>query len=348
MRHLGRSCFLIILVCALLLGLVVGIITPALTYSQEKTTNAELLLKVDQNKLSLHVAKNSNGEITCEASCKDSKDISVAELEGPYRIIVDLIGCTEKIAKNLQVPNNEIIKSVRIGSHPDKLRIVLDVFPEQTPLFEWNKDKNKLQFKLTSTKTGAIAPVTQASPAQTIATSTPVSLPSLAPTFTITSEPTLAPTATFVKLQPSLTLGPSPTPVATATLTIKATAIPTATHSEPHTENLLLEEQSLNNIQFSYTDMGHEPVVKLLLQQKALFNLTKKEERLYLLVVPNSDIRYDYLDLIQFPPHDFIGLTYLKAKKTNDNLEVEIGVERGIKISAIPNNNEIWIRSLNK
>ena len=58
-------------------------------------------------------------------------------LSGPPRIVVDFVGLKLKKSEDLNAPKNGVIKQFRLGAHPDKLRVVIDLLTTDTPTYEW-------------------------------------------------------------------------------------------------------------------------------------------------------------------------------------------------------------------
>lgn len=100
----------------------------------------------------------------------------------------------------------------------------------------------------------------------------------------------------------------------------------------------------LKEIIFSYEEPGHEPVTRLTLTTKAEFKLAKRSEREYLLAIQGCKLSGRHLSLAQYPPQDFDGITYIAATSKNGNVDIAIGVDRGVKLSAFFKDGEIWVR----
>ncbi len=63
-------------------------------------------------------------EISTAKPLKHFKHFSLAN---PSRVVLDLLGSFKEHAPTMNVPSNQLITSVRIGKHDDKLRIVADI-----------------------------------------------------------------------------------------------------------------------------------------------------------------------------------------------------------------------------
>lgn len=63
-------------------------------------------------------------EISTTKPLKHFKHFSLAN---PSRVVLDLLGSFKEHAPTMNVPSNQLITSVRIGKHDDKLRIVADI-----------------------------------------------------------------------------------------------------------------------------------------------------------------------------------------------------------------------------
>jgi len=72
-------------------------------------------------------------------------------LENPQRKVVDLLGAFKPHAPTMQVPENNYVSGLRIGDHPDKLRIVADIKAEDRLKMQVERVSEK-QIRLTVTR----------------------------------------------------------------------------------------------------------------------------------------------------------------------------------------------------
>jgi len=149
----------------------------------------------------------------------DSK-INAFLLSDPARLVIDFEGASVKKSENFAAPANGVIKQVRLGAHPEKLRIVVDLIQSTAPEYEWKAGKRQAIIKfvesIQANAPAAPQPATpQAAPPQAL-------IPPVVP-----SAPTAAPS------QPAQAISPAtPTPFLTATPTMAAIMTPTPSPTE--------------------------------------------------------------------------------------------------------------------
>jgi hypothetical protein len=169
----------------------------------------------------------------------DSK-VNSFTLSDPPRVVVDFEGASVKKSEDLTAPENDVIKQIRIGAHPAKIRFVLDMKRASAPEYDWRAGKRQAVLKFVegaadtaaapAPAAAATKPAT-ASPAAALPTQPPASTtaaPSVvttqaAPTHTHTTIPTAAPT-----LSPTPQPSSSPTPLPAATKATLSDLEPTA------------------------------------------------------------------------------------------------------------------------
>lgn len=197
-------------------------------------------------------------------------------------------------------------------------------------------------------------------------TSTSLAQQSPAPSFVspITSEETLiaaAPAEDPVSLPaPSALpiLEPPPEPTATAAAFYPTnTAIPAtpASAAEAPTVRALVAQvplpagrQTLVAIDFESVYFDQAQGFRLSLTLPPQFKLSKKSERSYSLLISDSIVGGDHLKLVHFPPQHLPGLTHVLAGQKGSDVEITIGVERGIRILAVARGTDILVRTITR
>ncbi|NWG03847.1 MAG: type IV pilus secretin PilQ [Syntrophaceae bacterium] len=66
------------------------------------------------------------------------------KLDSPARLVVDLWGIESRYPKKSIKMNNPFVKAVRLGQHPDKLRLVFDASKSELPPYQINRIDEKL------------------------------------------------------------------------------------------------------------------------------------------------------------------------------------------------------------
>ncbi|MBN8548725.1 MAG: AMIN domain-containing protein [Deltaproteobacteria bacterium] len=329
--------------------------TPFFAYAQER------LLELKDPQLSFQLSEQLDAERTVavlKIEAVTEQEISTLLLEDPLRVVIDLPPTSKNKHKTFALPKSKIMSALRMGSHADKLRLVADLRGQAIPRIVLNPSTEGVTIELVlpaipvveATHTATPIPVATvqiigaASEATATPTGTSVSQSSATPTATATatatSEPSPAPTLT-----PTATTIPNPTASPTAASLAPSTP---PTQPPPSVAVVATGSPHLINFSFEYTNPEHAPFVRIELSDRTEFKLSKIEDRLYKLTIPGAQLATLTLKLPQFPPHDFVGLTFLQADQLSDSVEVKIGVSRGSRISALPQDKDIVIKVLGK
>lgn len=295
---------------------------------------------------------------------------SVFPVENPARIVIDLPSSSAPIKKELAVAKNPWIRSIRIGSHPGKVRIVLDLVQDKIPEYSVGTQGNKLTLRIgipseSLIEAEAVASATGATPSPTTSPTpipaTPTPLPTVgtplqeqikissaartAPreTPTATPSPSVTPNLTSVATVSTPTLlpaTPSPTPLPTITATIMATI--TATNPTPISDGGV----RLDAIRFDIGNEATPPTIVLVLNSRPTFRLNKVDQRTYKIVVQGASLAREALALPFFPPQEFTGFSHVQSFQRNNHLEITIGTEFGTRLQALPQDNNILVRGI--
>jgi hypothetical protein len=165
--------------------------------------------------------------IVLKISVPTDSEVKAFLLPDPPRVVVDFEGASIKKSEEFAAPDNDVIKQVRLGSHPSKIRFVLDMKRSTPPEYEWKAGKRQAIFKFFEGQADAATPaapavapsvIPSAAPATTPAPNAalPTQAPTIAPTTAPTTAPTVAPSHTptlIPTVQPTMT--PSATPKTT-------------------------------------------------------------------------------------------------------------------------------------
>jgi hypothetical protein len=81
-------------------------------------------------------------------------------LPSPPRIVLDLTGATVKRSETFNAPANDVVKAVRLGSHPGKLRVVVDLVKAEAPKYDWKAGKRQVILRMLEKAAPAGAPET--------------------------------------------------------------------------------------------------------------------------------------------------------------------------------------------
>jgi hypothetical protein len=166
--------------------------------------------------------------IVLKISVPNDSKINAFSLTNPARLVVDFEGASIKKSEDFQAPANSVVRQIRLGAHPSKLRVVIDLIAATPPEYEWKAGKRQAILKIFEREEKA-----EAKPVPTIAPTTPPI--ATVPVATATIVPTITPAkATPAPALPSQTATPAAQPTkqpatSTATATATHTASPTLT-----------------------------------------------------------------------------------------------------------------------
>lgn len=293
-----------------------------------------------------------------------SNSITVFDVESPNRIVIDIPVTDIALPKGTKAIKSNCIKAVRFGSHKDKTRLVLDrtnsecihsektegrsfsisvttLFdshpeePAEAPANETTDTPNSVTTATQTPKpTETAKPTESAKPTETLKptlttlpTNTPHNTPITAPRETAAPKSTPEPTAPIVEITPS-TAEPTVVPESTQA------AVQIITPSEG---------KVLKEILFSHED--EQAVVKLSLSERSNFKLTRENSREYRISISDCKALQAGLTLPQFPPNDIVGFTLVKATQSEGKLDILIGVDDGMKATAVNKDSMIIVRA---
>lgn len=305
----------------------------------------------------------------------DSK-INAFLLPDPARLVVDFEGASVKKSENFTAPENGVIKQIRLGSHPGKLRVVVDLLTATPPEYEWKAGKRQAIISFVEGPAAATQPPPQATqtaptlppteptlaPAQPTATtipptSQPTMVPTTAPTTVPITPPTVAPTFTSVP--------PANTPVTEAAKLPADKAAAAGQVAQLAADEELDDAEDLGDLEqrsagpsptkiptaFSIKGYKFEylpdktPLLKILLNKpRAQAQISKVDSETYKIDIKDCGVENEDLELPQFPPHDFVGFVMVVAETVGKNVEVSISVEEDIVLGTTVQENEIWVK----
>lgn len=278
-------------------------------------------------------------------------------LSNPARVVVDIEGAHTEKAKALNKKlGGPLLEAIRVGTHPNRIRLVFDLLSEEKVQF-LPGEKGTLRILFGAKKTipqekvipQATTPSSAAAiaPTKAVATAAPAATPSPLPSLTPTNQSNNE--ELIPELEPTATATATPTQVAAvATATATATAAPTQPARK--TKQVFLGSGSLlvTGVTFDHNQTDRGPVIRIKTSGRSEYKLSKRDERSFSLVLPNARLSTQSLTLPQFPPQEFVGITFVLAKANDSQVEISIGVERGIRVTAFAVDDEIWVKSVNR
>jgi hypothetical protein len=285
--------------------------------------------------------------------------IRVFSLPQPSRLVLDIVGLTTR-ANVTDTLSSALVKRVRVGSHPNRVRVVFDL-QESVNLKSQLKSlrakastgsevifgslKEELQNKALSKKPikETLTKKSEVTTQQPEATNTKIAVP------TSTSIPAtkVPPTQVVPTKVPATKIPNTPVSTPVTSPTTVATIVPTTTKQglalAPKNSNSKL---ALNKVAFEYIDEDEKvPGVRVDLSTRSDYQLSRRSRDLYVLKVPNAKIENSRLALPYFPPQDFSSFVSLRAQQKDTAVEVFIYVEDGVHLVSFPEGDSIWLRS---
>jgi len=88
--------------------------------------------------------------------------------------------------------------------------------------------------------------------------------------------------------------------------------------------------------------------IKLKFTARAPFGLVRRSSREYVVTMPGGGITSNALTLDHFPPRELVGFTFVRAVQLGEALHIEIGVDPNTKITAVPERSGIVLRATPK
>lgn len=293
---------------------------------------------------------------------------TVFEVENPTRLVVDLPVTKRKIVREPLKENPYVLK-IRIGMHPDKTRVVLDLKDPKPKHSSVPKKKVlTIRFEADSLHSESLDREKEPSPEKK-KTFKSTEVPTRA-TPTNTPKNTASPTAisekvpTRVTPKPTVTKSlaiPTATPVPTSKSTLAATPTksPIAVEEEPtpkmdftptsdstisisKTPYVKPEGQEVTGIHFKKDEQG--PYTEISLVDRSEYSLTKVKNRKFKLTVPRCSVGPKGLLLPHFPPNDITGFTLVQIVPGTSGVDIFISVDDGMKVTAVNVGNSIILR----
>jgi hypothetical protein len=283
-------------------------------------------------------------------------------LENPARIVVDVELSRANVKSSTTPLAGAVLSGIRIGAHPDKIRIVLDLvrsietrfLPDGAGSLRIMLGRSKIvpqarggtenKIKVvtnspTPSPTATLKQTAEVTPAVPTEKPTPIAPPSTA---------TATPNSAMIE-----TNDITPTPAAvtsTPTSAATPTAISTATAPAREAKSVYLGRGSItvSAINFDYNPVDKAPVIRIALSGRSEYKLSKRDDRSFSLLLPDARLSNSGTGLPQFPPQDFNGLTFVLAAAKDNSVDISIGVERGIRVTAFAKDQEIWVRAVNR
>ncbi|RMG40575.1 MAG: AMIN domain-containing protein [Candidatus Dadabacteria bacterium] len=267
----------------------------------------------------------------------------------PPRYVIDLPGISGKKNKKLTLANNPFVRSLRIGAHKDKIRLVLDLTDNNVPnanvISSFNSASVALNFEKNRRLSAKTSVSQKRSPGSQLQTASLRETPRDVDVLQVSRVNSQVNGKIIKSDRASLTSVLKVTREDQKTgIKKKAQSLPATISKNTVKPPVSSNKQRLIDIKFDYSPKDNKPIVRLRLSKRPIFKLLKQGSRMYRISIANSEIAEEHLSLPYFPPHDFKGFTLVRAEKTKRGVNIFLGTDHGTKISALPDGNDIIVK----
>lgn len=299
-------------------------------------------------------------------------------LPSPPRIVLDMDGASVKRSETYSVPANGVVKQVRLGSYPSKLRVVVDLAKAEAPKYDWKSGKRQVILRMLEDAAPSKAPVQQpvkavepqreapppqkaaaAHQVETLPSSTSPKLPAGDPDSLELADASAPKGASLGESEPASVI-PAKGDAHEASPKKGLEAAKDSLQGEPAAGTLgaaaagssgpakaaLPVSSSLKIVgyRFEYSEPGKKPVLKITLNSDgAKAQISKVDSTTYKIVVPKSSLANEDLVLPQFPPAEFVGFIMVMSEEVGETVEITISVEEGVSLTTLVHGDEIWV-----
>lgn len=105
------------------------------------------------------------------------------------------------------------------------------------------------------------------------------------------------------------------------------------------------DKQYLIKVEFVTAGPGQKSYARLSFKKRPQFRLVRKDDRTFILSVSECSIGGRHLLLPIFPPQDVGGINYLQPESKDGSCAISLGLERGLRLEAIAEGNNINLQA---
>lgn len=250
----------------------------------------------------------------------------------PHRLVVDFAGARSVDNLTFPIASPVLLSKVRIGAHPNKLRVVLDISSEDLPSYTFEEFSGGLTITL-SDKSLLVSRSTDNTERQA------PSILAIKRETNTSKEASVAPEP--VKTDGTHALLQSPTLITTqADIPKEPTSTKTKLTREPAPEGPLL-----TNLDFRYLEEEQKknPVIVLSLTTRPNFTIRQEKAGVYKVYIKGHKLGSKRLKLPFFPPHDFEGMNGMKLTEGKKGVVLTLLLEPGSKLKSFTREKEIFL-----
>ena len=289
----------------------------------------------------------------------EMENIEVFALENPGRLVIDVPNKRLKSAKRLSLDAPHL-ETLRLGVHPDKMRIVLDMKVNTPPSFvkdySANEKRAVVSFSFSPSQPAKIVeakavepikkieiiekratPEQNSKPVEISKASSKVELPEK-----IEPESTIKPAAVISEIE-------SQNRQSTTTSTEQLSKL-----NKKQTDALAeqkeikkLAQALVTTVVFRKLEQSNQPAVMLQVSGLNTYSLSRKRENLYHLTLDKAKLNGNHLALPLFPPEEYQGFEVVIAEQKKDKVLVKVFVEENISLSPfiVRSKEELWVKA---
>lgn len=326
----SRRCFHLLLHGILTVVLAIPVITCAEPREPRILSHTPITVPLKRQQMTMSFSTDSATQelLTVSTDNTDLSQLEVFEIPNPRRIVIDYPGNSARKNSLFMIKHAQAVKQVRIGLHPDKLRLVADMRSAYTSAYRWKVEGGRLSiFFPVANSAETTGEVQQPEP--------PIAKAKTAP-------PARQPLPSKDSTVPARVDTDSNTGLSSAKIA------PGSKVKTPETAAEHIPSKSTPElIQLAFERFGADktPVVVFKFNSAPEFNLIKKGKTLYELRIERCGLKDPSLELPYFPPHDFKGFAFINAARTEKGLKIRIAVEENTKIVSFVRENNIVIRT---
>lgn len=257
----------------------------------------------------------------------------VLVLENPSRLVIDIPNHASKVAQTKNL-TNEHLAAIRVGQHPDKVRVVIDV-----------KDNALVHYQLPST----ISPDSY-SIEFSIGESESIAGIEETPTIAVLAEEEEEEVAVApVKDESEIEVASFEPPVKKVepkkpTATKKPEAVSPPIITPEQAAPIASEKTVVQSISFQSLPADDTPAVVIKVQSLGNYSLSKKGDNIYEIVLEGASLAGEHLSLPFYPPDTFSGLEAVIAHQGGGNITLKVFVDQSYKINPFRTKGELWLK----
>ncbi|MCB0355287.1 MAG: AMIN domain-containing protein, partial [Bdellovibrionales bacterium] len=94
---------------------------------EQAFANTEILSSIESDGMGIELSSAQGSSQMIVRTSSPSVDYTVTRLSSPSRLVLDILNGEQRKNEEFNVSSNEFVQRVRVGAHPDKSRIVIDL-----------------------------------------------------------------------------------------------------------------------------------------------------------------------------------------------------------------------------